>query len=81
MSHPKFEVRKTYFVEVDGYITDVAIDALKSGGMAVFRQNEPVTVQHVRRGKKRSRFEMVIKKARTERYAECSTIADTRCRR
>ncbi|MEK7733077.1 MAG: pseudouridine synthase [Planctomycetota bacterium] len=64
LSHPKFEVRKTYFVEVDGYITDAAIDALKSGVWLSFGKTNPVTVQHVRRGKKRSRFEMVLKEGK-----------------
>ena len=64
LSHPKFEVRKTYFVEVDGYLTDVAIGALKSGVWLSFGKTNPVVVQNVRRGKKRSRFEMVLKEGK-----------------
>lgn len=64
LSHPKFEVKKTYFVEVDGFMTNVAVDALKSGVWLSFGKTRPVMVQNVRRGKKRSRFEMVLKEGK-----------------
>lgn len=64
LSHPKHEVRKTYFVEVDGYLTDAAIKALESGVWLSFGKTRPVRVQNVRRGRQRSRFEMVLKEGR-----------------
>lgn len=64
LSHPKYEVRKTYFVEVDGYLTDAAIEALESGVWLSFGKTQPVRVQQVRRGKQRSRFEMVLKEGK-----------------
>ncbi len=64
LSHPKYEVRKTYFVEVDGYLTDVAIKALESGVWLSFGKTLPVKVQHVRRGRQRSRYEMVLKEGK-----------------
>lgn len=64
LSHPRYEVRKTYFVEVDGYLTDEAVKALKSGVWLSFGKTRPVMVQHVRKGKQRSRFEMVLKEGK-----------------
>ena len=64
LSHPRYEVSKTYFVEVDGYLTDAAIKALKSGVWLSFGKTQPVRVQNVRRGKQRSRFEMVLKEGK-----------------
>lgn len=64
LSHPKYEVSKTYFVEVDGYLTDAAIKALESGFWLSFGKTRPVRVQNVRRGKQRSRFEMVLKEGK-----------------
>jgi len=64
LSHPKYEVKKTYFVEVDGFLTGAAVDALKSGVWLSFGKTRPVFVQNVRRGKMRSRFEMVLKEGK-----------------
>ncbi len=64
LSHPRYEVRKTYFVEVDGYLTDEAVKALESGVWLSFGKTRPVKVQHVRKGKQRSRFEMVLKEGK-----------------
>jgi 23S rRNA pseudouridine2605 synthase len=64
LSHPKYEVRKAYFVEVDRYLTDMAIKALESGVWLSFGKTRPVKVQHVRRGRQRSRFEMVLKEGK-----------------
>jgi len=64
LSHPKYEVKKTYFVEVDGFLTGAAVDALKSGVWLSFGKTNPVAVQHVRRGKKKSRFEMILKEGK-----------------
>jgi 23S rRNA pseudouridine2605 synthase len=64
LSHPKFEVSKTYFVEVDGYLSDTAVKALTSGVWLSFGKTQPVRVQNVRKGKQRSRFEMVLKEGR-----------------
>src|SRR5574337_2178768 len=64
LSHPKYEVSKTYFVEVDGYLTDTAVKSLESGVWLSFGKTQPVKVQHVRKGKQRSRFEMMLKEGR-----------------
>lgn len=64
LSHPKYEVSKTYFVEVDGYLSDAAIKALESGVWLSFGKTRPVRIQHVRRGKQRSRFEMMLKEGK-----------------
>lgn len=64
LSHPKYEISKTYFVEVDGYLTDAAIEALESGIWLSFGRTQPVRVRNVRRGKQRSRFEMVLKEGK-----------------
>lgn len=64
LSHPKYEVHKTYFVEVDGYLTDTAVKALKSGIWLSFGKTRPVKVQHVKKGKDRSRFEMMLKEGK-----------------
>jgi len=64
LSHPKYEVKKTYFVEVDGYLTDTAVKALESGVWLSFGKTRPVKVQHVRSGKDRSRFEMVLREGK-----------------
>lgn len=64
LSHPKYEVNKTYFVEVDGYLTDAAIKALESGVWLSFGKTRPVRIQNVRRGRQRSRFEMVLKEGK-----------------
>jgi len=64
LSHPKYEVSKTYFVEVDGYLTVTALKSLESGVWLSFGKTQPVKVQHVRKGKQRSRFEMVLKEGR-----------------
>ncbi|KAB2835839.1 MAG: rRNA pseudouridine synthase [Candidatus Brocadia sp.] len=64
LSHPKYEVRKTYFVEVDGYLSDAAIEALESGVWLSFGKTQPVRVRKVHRGKQRSRFEMVLKEGK-----------------
>ena len=64
LSHPKYEVSKTYFVEVDGYLTVTAVKSLESGVWLSFGKTQPVKVQHVRKGKQRSRFEMVLKEGR-----------------
>lgn len=64
LSHPKHEVNKTYFVEVDGYLTDTAIEALESGIWLSFGKTQPVRVRNVRRGRHRSRFEMVLKEGK-----------------
>ncbi|MBE7446157.1 MAG: rRNA pseudouridine synthase [Planctomycetia bacterium] len=64
LSHPKFEVSKTYFVEVDGYLSDTAITALTSGVWLSFGKSRPVRVQNVHKGKQRSRFEMVLKEGK-----------------
>lgn len=64
LSHPRYEVSKTYFVEIDGYLTDAAIKALESGVWLSFGKTQPVRVQNVRRGRQRSRFEMVLKEGK-----------------
>lgn len=64
LSHPRYEVKKTYFVEVDGYLTDTAVKALESGVWLSFGKTRPVKVQHVRSGKERSRFEMVLREGK-----------------
>ncbi|MCC7210280.1 MAG: rRNA pseudouridine synthase [Candidatus Brocadia sp.] len=64
LSHPKYEISKTYFVEVDGYLTDAAIGALESGIWLSFGKTQPVRIRNVHRGKQRSRFEMVLKEGK-----------------
>ncbi len=64
LSHPKHEIGKTYFVEVDGYLSDAAIKALESGIWLSFGKTQPVKIQNIRRGKQRSRFEMVLKEGK-----------------
>lgn len=64
LSHPRYEISKTYFVEVDGYLTDVAVKALESGIWLSFGKTRPVRVKNVHRGSKRSRFEMVLKEGK-----------------
>src|SRR5574340_1009885 len=44
LSHPRYEVNKTYFIEVDGYLTDEAIKALGSGIWLSFGKTRPVVV-------------------------------------
>ena len=79
LSHPRYEVSKTYFVEVDGYLTVTALKALESGVWLSFGKTRPVKVQHVRKGKQRSRFEMVLKEGRNRRSAVCSMSVTIRC--
>ncbi|MCF6157560.1 MAG: rRNA pseudouridine synthase [wastewater metagenome] len=64
LSHPRYEISKTYFVEVDGYLTDEAIEALKKGIWLSFGKTKPVMVKDVHRGRQRSRFLMVLKEGR-----------------
>lgn len=64
LSHPRYEISKTYFVEVDGYLTDVAVKSLESGIWLSFGKTRPVRVKNVHRGSKRSRFEMVLKEGK-----------------
>lgn len=64
LSHPRYEVTKTYYVEVDGYLTDEAIKSLKSGVWLSFGKTKPVRVQHLRKGRHSSRFEMVLKEGK-----------------
>ncbi|MDR4509773.1 MAG: rRNA pseudouridine synthase [Candidatus Brocadiaceae bacterium] len=75
LSHPKHGLSKTYFVEIDGYLTDRAVQALKTGVWLSFGKTKPVTVKNVRRGKQKSRFEMVLKEGKNREIrrmlAEC----------
>ncbi len=64
LSHPKYEISKTYYVEVDGYLTDEAVKALESGIWLSFGKTRPVRVKNVRKGSKRSKFEMVLKEGK-----------------
>jgi len=60
LSHPKYAVSKTYFVEIDGYLTDETITALQSGIWLSFGKTQPVIIKKMHRGLKKSRFEMVL---------------------
>ncbi|GAB64030.1 MAG: rRNA pseudouridine synthase [Candidatus Jettenia sp.] len=64
LSHPRYEVNKTYFVEVDGYLTDQAIKSLESGVWLSFGKTRPVRIKNVHKGKLRSRFEMMLKEGK-----------------
>lgn len=64
LSHPKYEVKKTYFVEVDGYLNDETIKALKTGVWLSFGKTHPVTIKNVQRGRQRSKFEMILKEGK-----------------
>lgn len=64
LSHPKYEIKKTYFVEVDGYLSNETIKALETGVWLSFGKTRPVIIKNVHKGKQRSRFEMVLKEGK-----------------
>jgi 23S rRNA pseudouridine2605 synthase len=64
LSHPRYEVLKTYFVEVGGYLTDEAIMALEKGVWLSFGKIRPVKVKDIRRGRQKSRFQIVLKEGK-----------------
>lgn len=64
LSHPKYAISKTYFVEIDGYLTNETINALKSGIWFSFGRTQPVIVRNVQSGRKRSRFEMILREGK-----------------
>ncbi|MGQ3685938.1 MAG: pseudouridine synthase [Candidatus Loosdrechtia sp.] len=60
LSHPRYEVLKTYFVEVGGYLTDEAITALEKGVWLSFGKTGPLKIKDIHRGRQKSRFLMVL---------------------
>lgn len=60
MTHPKYGVKKTYRVRVDGIIGDQALDTLRKGVDLEDGITSPAKVKVLRRGKGSSHLEIVI---------------------
>jgi len=53
-------VNKTYFIEIDGYLSNETITALQSGVWLAFGKTQPVRIKKMHRSFKKSRFEMIL---------------------
>ncbi|MCF6147475.1 MAG: rRNA pseudouridine synthase [Candidatus Kuenenia sp.] len=60
LSHPRYAISKTYFVEIDGHLSNETMKALQSGVWLSFGKTQPVIIKNMHRGLKKSRFEMIL---------------------
>lgn len=64
MTHPKFQVKKTYRVRVHGIIDDAAVDRLRQGVRLEDGLTSPAKVQVLKRGRGASQLEIVLKEGK-----------------
>ncbi|MDH4129038.1 MAG: rRNA pseudouridine synthase [Spirochaetota bacterium] len=58
--HPKYQVKKKYFVKVNGYLTDQAVNNLKLGIELEEGKTNPSEINIISRSAKESSFDIII---------------------
>ena len=61
LTHPKYELPKTYLVEVKGYISPEAIERLKKGTWLAEGKTARCSVKVLKRGREKSTLEITIR--------------------
>jgi len=64
LMHPAFRVEKEYWVEVEGYVSDDAIEQLESGVVFEGEAYQPARVQVCSRGPERSFLNIIIREGK-----------------
>ena len=64
LTHPRFEINKTYFAKVNGYVTELALKELRQGVMLADGLTKLAFVKLLKRTAKESSLEITIQEGR-----------------